>query len=227
MLIKGMGTEFFSSDMTAFTDVFPIELETNLVNTAWPGLGDAWKQVMSDRYFDHPLGKVKYMSGNPMGVLSSWPISSFTHHAVKAYCATKCGVKGYKYLLLGDDNLDTNQEVSKLYFKVMSELGVQASLSKCTSSKSGYTEFAKRLFGPIEELTGLPVDLLADLKSKPEQFLELIRIARERGYRDNNLKPGITSLISKHKEAEILANMLALPESASGMPPLLEVKPDS
>jgi len=167
------------------------------------------------------------MAGNPMGVLSSWPVSAYTHHAVKAYCATKCGVKYNKYILLGDDNLDSNIEVSKTYLNVMSRLGVQASLSKCTLSISGYTEFAKRLFSPSGELTGLPVDILKDLRSMPEQFLELIRIARERGYEDNSLRPGITSLISKHEDAKILADMLALPESASGMPPLLEVKPDS
>lgn len=226
-LIKGFGDQLYSSDMTAFTDVFPRILEKNLINTAWPGMGDLWEQVISNRVFEHPEGGVKYATGNPMGLLSSWPVSSFTHHAVKAYCAHKCGRNKYKYLILGDDSLDTNKEVYKYYLDVMTRLGVSTSLSKCTQSENGSAEFAKRLFFNKIEVTGLPVDLLTELHARPEQFIELVRIARERGYEDKVFAPGVEVLASKNKSSKMIADILALPESATGMPPLLEVKPGS
>jgi len=226
-LIKGLGSQLYSSDMTAFTDVFPRILEKNLINTAWPGVGDLWEQVISNRVFEHPLGDVKYATGNPMGLLSSWPVSSFTHHAVKAYCAHKCGRKRYNYLILGDDSLDTDKEVYLYYLDVMTRLGVSTSLSKCTQSEQGNAEFAKRLFFNNVEITGLPVDLLTELHAHPEQFIELVRIARERGYEDKVFAPGVEFLSKRNNNSKMIADILALPESATGMPPLLEVKPGS
>lgn len=71
-LIKGMESSLYSADMTAFTDVFPIELEEHLVSTAYgANVGGLWRQIISNRIFDHPLGGVKYAAGNPMGLLSS------------------------------------------------------------------------------------------------------------------------------------------------------------
>jgi hypothetical protein len=225
-LIKGLGNCLYSADMTAFTDCFPRELEKNLINAAWPGIGDLWEQVISNRSFTHPKGDVKYATGNPMGCLSSWPVSSFTHHAVKSWCAHKLGKTKYKYLVLGDDCLDSDIEVHKLYLDTITKLGVSVSLSKCTSSESACAEFAKRHFTHGVEVTGLPVDLLQELPNKPEQFIELIRICRERGYKDSSLAPGIQVLVSKNKSSKILSDVLALPQVVSGIPPLLGAKPD-
>lgn len=224
-LIKGLGTHLYTSDMTAFTDVFPRELEKTLVDAAWPGLGDLWEEVISNRVFEHQNGGVKYATGNPMGLLSSWPVSSLTHHALKQWCASKLGIKKYKYLILGDDSLDTDPAVYNLYCETLTKLGLSISRAKSTQSESACAEFAKRLFVNGTEVTGLPVDLIIDLKSKPEQFLELVRICRERGYLDHDLVPGIGLLISKNRNSKILADVLALPEVATGKPPLLGVRP--
>jgi hypothetical protein len=71
-LIKSMGPSLYSADMTAFTDVFPIELEEHIVSTAYgTKIGGLWKTIISNRIFEHPLGGVKYAAGNPMGLLSS------------------------------------------------------------------------------------------------------------------------------------------------------------
>jgi hypothetical protein len=226
-LVRDLGDNLYTADMTAFTDRFPRILETNLINVAWPQIGDLWDSVISNRSFSHPKGDVKYAAGNPMGLLSSWAVSTFTHHAVKQWCAHKLGRKRYKYLILGDDSLDTDKEVYELYLNTLSRLGVSVSLSKCTLSEQGYAEFAKRLFTPQGEITGLPVDLLVELNTKPEQFLELVRIMRERGYNDNEFKPCIELLISSNKSYKILADVLALPEVVSGIRPLLDAKPNS
>jgi len=162
-----------------------------------------------------------------MGLLSSWPVSTMTHHAVKHWCAYKLGIKYYKYLILGDDTLDSSKEVYEKYTDTIRRLGVSISLSKCTQSESGSAEFAKRHFRKGVEVTGLPVHLLDTVRSKPEQFLELVRICRERGYEDKFLGPSLDLLLSDHKNGKMVADMLSLPEQVLGMPPLLEVKPDT
>jgi len=162
-----------------------------------------------------------------MGCLSSWAVSTFTHHALKAWCAHKLGRNKYKYLILGDDNLDSDKDIYDVYIDAVKRLGVSISLSKCSLSESANAEFAKRFFTPEGEITGLPVDLLMELDNKPEQFVELVRIARERGYTEDGLKPGISVLISCNRSHKVLADVLALPEVLSGIPPLLEAKPGS
>jgi len=94
------------------------------------------------------------------------------------------------------------------------------SRSKCTQSLQGYAEFAKRLFSPQGEITGLPVHLLEGIMRKPEQVLELVRICRERGYEDKYLGPCLASLLSNHKDGKMIADMLTLPETVTGAPPL-------
>jgi hypothetical protein len=160
-LIKEMGKSLYSSDMTAFTDRFPIELECEVIKAKYGEQECSdWKQLISDREFFHKNGSVTYKVGNPMGLLSSWAVSTFTHHVVKHWCAHKLGIKDYKYLILGDDTLDTNEDVYRLYTSTIESLGVSISHDKCTQSKDGYAEFAKRLFSPEGEVTGLPVHLL-------------------------------------------------------------------
>jgi len=111
-----------------------------------------------------------------------------------------------------------------MYIKTITDLGVSISTSKCTQSESSYAEFAKRLFTPEGEVTGLPVHLLNGLKSNPEQVLELVRICRSRGYEDSVLGPSLEVLLSKGfiSEPKMVADILSLPEILSGAPPLLE-----
>jgi len=227
-LIKGMGLNLYSSDMTAFTDRFPIELEIALIEAAYGAkISGLWKQIVSERTFHHPMGDVKYSCGNPMGLLSSWPVSTLTHHAVKQWCASQVGVNNYKYLILGDDTLDTNKLVYQKYIETIDKLGVSISLAKSTQSENGYAEFAKRLFVNCHEVTGLPVHILEDVRTKPEQALEFVKICRERGYEDKYLGPSLVLYLESHNKGKMVADMLSLPESVTGMPPLLEVKPGS
>jgi hypothetical protein len=208
--------------MTAFTDRFPREIEVEVIKAAYGAeLGEVWTTIISHREFYHENGSVRYKVGNPMGLLSSWAVSTFTHHVVKAWCAQECGIKDfkkYKYLILGDDTLDSRRDVYELYIQTIKDLGVSISTSKCTQSEKGYAEFAKRLFSPEGEVTGLPVHLLNGLKSQPEQVLELVRICRSRGYEDNVLCPALESLLSKKliSEPKMVADILCLPETITG-----------
>lgn len=226
--IKNLGNHLFSSDMTAFTDRFPRKLETCLLEAAYgEQISRLWEQVTCNRTFHHPKGGVRYNCGNPMGLLSSWPVSTLTHHAVKQFCADKVNKKNYKYLILGDDTLDTSKEVYQEYIKTINALGVSVSHAKCTQSEIGNTEFAKRLFVDRVEVTGLPVHILEDAYTKSEQLLEFVRICRERGYEDSFLGPSLDLFLKTHNKGKEIADMLSLPESVSGQPPLLEVRKDS
>jgi hypothetical protein len=227
-LVKGLGSNLYSSDMTAFTDRFPIQLETAVIEAAYgTKISELWKQIISNRNFSHPKGDVRYSVGNPMGILSSWPVSTFTHHCVKQWCAHKLNIKNYKYLILGDDTLDSRKDVYDLYTDTINKLGVSISLSKCTQSETADAEFAKRLFLNHVEVTGLPVHLLEEILQYPEQILEFVRICRERGYQDEILAPSLDLMLSSHSKGKMAKDILSLPETVSGMPPLLEVKPDT
>jgi len=227
-LIKGLGSHLFSSDMTAFTDRFPILIEAALVKLAYGEvIGSLWETVLTQRDFKGPKGPIRYAVGNPMGLLSSWAVSTFTHHAVKAWCAHKVGVRKYKYLVLGDDCMDTNVEVYDLYIKTIQSLGVSVSRGKCTQSEQGYAEFAKRLFTPEGEVTGIPVDLLLGIHKSPEQFIELVRILRNRGYKDTTLAPGVQVLLSHNTFKGVMktvVRVLSSSEDLLGMPPLYIAK---
>jgi len=229
-LLRALGPNLYSSDLSAFTDRFPIKLETAMLAIAWPEIGPLWEQVVSKRSFTHPKGNVEYSTGNPMGLLSSWPVSTLCHHAVKHYCAYKIlgrGALKYRYLILGDDTCDSNEDVYKFYKQTISSLGVSISTRKCTTSQKSNVEFAKRLFKSHTEVTGLPVDLMVDIDKFPEQILELLRIAVSRGYEPSYLSPGLLVVVEKHKNAKQLRDILSLPVIVTGMPPILEGKPDS
>jgi len=226
-LVQKMGSSLYSSDMTAFTDRFPVELEFEVVSAVYGSkIGRMWKVIVTDREFYHKNGSVRYKVGNPMGLLSSWAVSTFTHHVVKAWCAQQCGIrnsKSYKYLILGDDTLDSRLDVYEKYIQTIKDLGVSISVSKCTQSEDSYAEFAKRLFTPEGEVTGLPVHLLNGLNSNPEQVLELVRICRSRGYEDIVLGPALEVLLTKGfiSKPRLVADILSLPETVASAPPLL------
>jgi hypothetical protein len=230
--VLSMGENLFSSDMTAFTDRFPRELEKIVVEVVM-GADEAerWNSIIADReFYTGPNTKpVKYKVGNPMGVLSSWAVSTATHHVVKMYCAYKLGIQKYKYLILGDDTLDSNENVYNYYVNVIRQLGVVINTSKSTISFIGCFEFAKRLFYRRKEVTGLPVYLLVNIERFPEQFSELIRICRLRGYEDRHLSPVVLNLLKTlpKNTSKVIRDQLSLPEAILGQAPLLEVYPGS
>jgi hypothetical protein len=224
-LVKGLGSELYSSDMTAFTDRFPRILEVKLLEyLVGPEVAQSWEQVMVDRDFRHQYGNARYSTGNPMGILSSWPVSTLTHHLVKHYCAYKLGKKRYKYLILGDDTLDTSKQVYTKYLQVIESLGVSISRGKCTKSENGYAEFAKRLFTPDGEITGLPTPLMQRCRERPEYLLEVIRISSQRGI-DLDFS-AVDSVLKELKAPRTLSLSLSLPTQITGLPSFAGLETD-
>ena len=134
-----------------------------------------------------------------MGFLSSWAVSSFAHHIVTEYAATCLGVsiEDYKYILLGDDKVDSDEAVALLYRKTIIDLGVSINRNKSTESKKGYTEVAKRFFSPKGEITGLPVSMLERLRDDPSEILEFLKTCNQRGYTINKLRGLYSNYVDK------------------------------
>jgi hypothetical protein len=149
-----------------------------------------------------------------------------SHHVVKHYCAYKTGTKNYKYLILGDDTLDSSEIVYEYYMDVIKRLGVQISTAKCTRSRVASGEFAKRLYRRGTEVTGIPVNLLTNIVKQPENYIELVRVMRERGYEERDITRGVSNLLptSFKRERLIISDQLALSEKITGRAPVLAAR---
>jgi hypothetical protein len=161
---KGYG--LFSMDLSSATDRLPIAIQTPLISAVFgfdKEEGDAWASVLVDRAYDLPKNAskymaapipsaVKYLTGQPMGGYSSWPMLALTHHFIVQVAAWTTGVtskdsifKGYA--VLGDDIVIYNSKVAKAYHSLILSLGVECNLSKSIISPKGLgIEFAKRIF---------------------------------------------------------------------------------
>lgn len=224
-LINNLGTNLYSTDLTDATTLFPRKWSKVVIEVKYGSeLANLWEEVISNRDFHDKKSKktVRYKTGTPMGLLSSWSVFAYTHHAFMEWCAEKSKGKStkYKYIILGDDNIQTEKEVSSLYRKSMVKIGVPLSLSKSTNSESSKAEFAKRLFSNGEEITGIPATTLKHIRKSPELVIDLVRILRERGYGEDELSLGIKALLETFKKKGQLLRILSLPKEISGNAPL-------
>lgn len=59
---------------------------------------------MIERDFEYDNKRVRYATGQPMGLYSSWATFALTHHVLIGYAAFRKGIKSFfKYAVLGDD----------------------------------------------------------------------------------------------------------------------------
>ncbi|CAB42653.1 RNA-dependent RNA polymerase, putative [Ophiostoma mitovirus 5] len=173
-----MGHRFWSMDLSAATDRFPIDLQERLLSYLYGSeISSAWKQLLIDRTYKTPEGdELHYKVGQPMGAYSSWAAFTLTHHLVVFYSARMAGIKDFtNYILLGDDIVINNDKVAKYYIRTMKRLGVELSMNKTHVSKNTY-EFAKRWFKNKKEITGLPLrGILNNLNNYGIVFQELFK----------------------------------------------------
>lgn len=154
-----------TSDMTAFTDLFPAIIQHKLLLELVedPELAESWWTLLAKRNFTVAWSgeSVSYGTGQPMGAYASWPLCTLAHHLIMHYCAYKKSIKNPNkfYRILGDDNERTNKVLSIFYEETLLNLGCELNPYKGTVSRPGIkyssAEVAKRLY-----LNGLDISPL-------------------------------------------------------------------
>jgi hypothetical protein len=175
--------EFYSIDLTAATDRFPINFEYLVLNGNLPDkYCHAWKHVMVGtpfRYKDRNniITDITYGAGNPMGLYSSWNSFTVSHHYVMFYCCKELGIpfKNAKYVMLGDDVLIGDHRLAFAYKEFIKGLGVEFSDLKTHESKT-LCEFAKRLVYNGQEITPFPI---SSIKESAKRFYLLVNLLSE------------------------------------------------
>jgi hypothetical protein len=152
------GHHYYSLDLSAATDRFPLTLQRNLVEALIDKeYADGWQKVLVGLPFVTPEGnQLNYGAGQPMGAYSSWAVFAVAHHLVVDYCAHLEGLEAQSdfYILLGDDIVINHDGVAKRYKDTMAALGVAISPLKTHESLTTY-EFAKRWFHFGREISGI------------------------------------------------------------------------
>jgi len=176
------GNKFWSLDLSAATDRFPISLQEKVISVMYNNrtFAEAWKEILVKRGFFYDGKTYRYSVGQPMGAYSSWGAFTLTHHLVVAWSAHLCGLDNFKdYILLGDDIVINNDKVACKYISIMTKLGVDISMSKTHVSKNTY-EFAKRWIRNRIEVSPLPLKGILSNYKNPMIVLQQLMIYMNR-----------------------------------------------
>jgi len=173
---------YYSVDLSAATDRFPIQVIYDLLRTHLPSkYCEGWLDIMVGYPFKvkHPNGlieSIRYAVGNPMGAYSSWASFSLAHHYLLFYLCKELG-KDWKvlpYYLLGDDIIIGDKEVGEAYLKLIKSLGVDFAPEKTHISTTLF-EFTKRWFYNGQEISPFPLSgLICKRKIGPCDLLQLL-----------------------------------------------------
>lgn len=153
---------FYSFDLSAATDRFPVDLQTALLEVMFGYTFSYWWQdLLVGRSYTAPLrGKpqMKYAVGQPMGALSSWAVFSLSHHVLVQLAAKRAGHIGFfqLYALLGDDLVIADKAVAQQYQKLCYTFGIEIGLAKSMISSNRSLEFAKVVYFAGEPVLAFP-----------------------------------------------------------------------
>lgn len=179
------GYRFIASlDLKTATEMIPQQLYQAVMG---PVMGLAavgpWLRLLVDRdiypapdyWVSSHSDTFRYVRGQPMGALSSWPAMALVHHAVVQFSAYLVGWRVWfpDYLVLGDDIVIANEAVADTYVKVVSDLGIVVGLAKSFVSRKGFGNFAGRSFIGGTDLS--PVSLSEEIAVRgPAARMELV-----------------------------------------------------
>lgn len=220
-----------SADLSAATDSIPVEVQSEILSHIFsPEIARLWRVICTDREFKLPdkTNTLKYTTGQPMGILSSWAMLAVWHHVMVRTCLHYIGVKedlwNGLYAIIGDDVSMNGSSLFLIYKELVGKLqGVGISKVKgfhketqnhrnpiiMTDNTGVYqmktAEFAKRIFCGGQEITVIPPDELFNSFEDATQFPELVFNMSKRGYPDRDIDiPSLTSLCRHKKLALIL-----------------------
>jgi hypothetical protein len=181
-------SNYYSLDLTAATDRFPISLQEKILALI---IGEnkarAWKMIMTQPLSTFTGDQVVYSTGQPMGAYSSWAMFTLCHHLIVQYAAIS-PMKYHKwynrYRILGDDIVILDQDVAHRYREIMTTLGVTISDAKSHVSKDTF-EMAKRWFHKGTEISPYPFISLIENRSNPSGIAMALYTAMEKGWSTN------------------------------------------
>jgi hypothetical protein len=161
--------KFWSLDLSAATDRFPVQLQRRLLERIFSDskMAQSWFDIFQNKDFAVPSGStyeysIRYSVGQPMGSYSSWIAFTLSHHLLVHWCAHLCGVSQFnQYIILGDDIVIKHDRIAQKYIDWCKYLDVPISLTKTHVSSDTY-EFAKRWFKNCDEVTGMPMRGIID-----------------------------------------------------------------
>lgn len=167
--MSGQNLPLASIDLTAATDRMPALFQMFVIvylRILTPFQGLAWWWVTTKRTFCYKDGEdlkfIRYKVGQPMGLLSSWPVMAISHHFLVRLSFSAQGFKRpefARYCVLGDDLTLHGHAVAEEYLRLIDSLGMKYSPEK-TYISIGVAEFAKSLFCQGEDYTPFPLALL-------------------------------------------------------------------
>jgi hypothetical protein len=199
--IPDNGEPYYSIDLSAATDRFPIVLiETVLAGRFPKHYVEAWRDVMVGYPFEVSDGSViSYSVGNPMGAYSSWNSFALSHHFVMYYCCKSLKINWSEapYVILGDDVLIRHKLLAEKYMEVVKSLGIEVSSSK-THVSLYFREFAKRVFFKDIELTPFPISALWTTRKSLPLTLNVL------------VSEGVKGWLAAERTPDILADLYRL-----------------
>lgn len=191
-------SEFFSYDLSAATDRFPISLQQVVLGFLLdPSIARHWRSLLVDREYSVPRNigakqrvprgtpkTVRYGAGQPMGAYTSWAVFSLTHHLLVQFAAYQAG-KGFNwynlYALLGDDVVIAERAVAEKYLLLLQAIGVEVGLAKSLISQNGAFEFAKKTFRQGIDISGISLAAVGASITDPSVLEALLLHCNVRG----------------------------------------------
>jgi hypothetical protein len=175
---------FYSIDLTAFTDRFPMTIiSALLVHLYGKEYSETVTFLLSGVPFWCPDSKtfISYEVGNPMGTKASWALTTVCHHLIIYWACInlKIKFKTAKYIMLGDDIAIWCKKLALEYQRLLKLIGVGVSSTKTITGTTGFS-FAKRIFTSTGELSPVSYRLWTHSLQDWPAMIELIKLTRER-----------------------------------------------
>jgi hypothetical protein len=176
---------YYSFDLTAFTDRFPMSIITTLLKVMYNSeFSDNVTKILSSVPFWVPDLDVflTYSVGNPMGTKASWALTTVCHHLILYWACINLNLNfiNAKYKMLGDDIVIWDKALALEYQRLIQLVGVGISSNKTIIGTSGFS-FAKRIFTSSGEISPVSYRLWTHSLTNFSSMIELIKLCEERG----------------------------------------------
>lgn len=178
--VKGFTSRhsLYCFDLTAATDRMPIRLQEKVLTPLLGDLSVWWTKLISERDFRFKDQQIRYGTGQPMGMLSSWAAMSLTHHVIINHAKKD---KSF-YAVIGDDMVLHRKEAARRYLETLDRFGMEYSDEKSLypSETANVGEIAKRYFRNGLDISPIPPKVLLESTKNLEGFIEFLEVLASR-----------------------------------------------